>query len=251
MIKAPAVTVVLEAQGIRMSQLQVRFGQSIVGKVLSVRVVILVFALGTSSMVFAQTAFTIGRLRYSGGGDWYSNPSSLPNLQLNLKQITDMDIENRERVVSLKDNSVHNTSVLYMTGHGNVSFSQEELSRLRAYLENGGFLWADDNFGMDESFRRQMKLLFPDNELVKISSDHPIFHCLYSFPRGLPKIHEHNGGSPEAYGIFLNGRMIVFYSFNTDIGDGLEDPDVHSDSPEKRKEAMEMAVNVIVYALSN
>jgi hypothetical protein len=170
---------------------------------------------------------------------------------MELARITSMAIGKRDVVVSLKDDSVHNTPFIYMTGHGNVVFSNEELVRLRAYLANGGFLWADDNYGMDESFRVQMKALFPELDFVEMGPEHRIFHEPFNMAHGVPKIHEHNGGPPKAFGLFLEGRLVVFYTYNTDIGDGLEDPDVHSDSEEKRKAALEMAVNVVVYALEN
>ena len=170
---------------------------------------------------------------------------------MELGKKTSMVIGKRDIVVSLKDNSVHNTPFIYMTGHGNVSFSSEEIIRLRAYLANGGFLWADDNYGMDESFRKQMKALFPELDLVEIGGAHEIFQSPYRMSAGIPKIHEHHGGPPKAFGIFLKGRLVVFYSYNTDIGDGLEDPDVHSDSVKKRKAALEMAINIVVYALAH
>jgi len=195
--------------------------------------------------------FNIGRLKYSGGGDWYSNPSSLPNLQRELGKITSMSIGKHDITVSLKDNSVHSTPVIYMTGHGNVRFSKEEANNLRAYLKSGGFLWADDNYGMDESFRKQMKVVFPAKDLTKIPVTHKIFKSPYPMAKGLPKIHEHHGGPPEAYGIFIDGRLAVFYSYNTDIGDGLEDGDVHGDSVAKRMAALQMAINIIVHALGH
>jgi hypothetical protein len=138
-----------------------------------------------------------------------------------------------------------------MTGHGRVSFSVMEAGAVREYLERGGFIWADDNYGMDRSFRDAMERVLPEASLVELPFDHGIYHSFYDFPDGLPKIHEHDGGPPHGYGMFHEGRLVVFYSFNTDIGDGMEDSEVHHDPPEKREAALRMGVNVVVYALSN
>jgi hypothetical protein len=141
--------------------------------------------------------------------------------------------------------------MIYMTGHGRVTFSDEDAGLLRKYLERGGFLWADDNYGMDASFRAEMGKVFPESPLVELPYDHGIYHAFYEFSEGLPKIHEHDGGPPHGYGVFYEGRLVVFYSFNTDIGDGMEDAQVHEDPPEKREAALKMGVNVVVYALSH
>jgi hypothetical protein len=195
--------------------------------------------------------FAIGRLKYAGGGDWYSNPSSLPNVQRALVDRVGIPTPDEERRVSLLDPDLFETPFIYMNGHGTVRFSQEEAERLRHYLRHGGFLWADDNYGMDESFRPEMRKVFPDAEWVELPFSHEIYHAYYEFPSGLPKIHEHHGGAPHGYGIFQEGRLVVFYTYNTDIGDGTEDPEVHNDPPEKREAAMRMAVNVVVYALTH
>ena len=195
--------------------------------------------------------FAIGRLKYAGGGDWYSNPSSLPNIQRAVADRVGIPTAPEERRVSLLDADLFETPFLYMNGHGTVRFSQEEAERLRHYLRHGGFLWADDNYGMDETFRPEMRKVFPEAEWVELPFDHEIYHAFYEFPAGLPKIHEHHGGPPHGYGIFQDGRLVVFYSYNTDIGDGTEDPEVHKDPPEKREAATRMAVNVVVYALSH
>ncbi len=195
--------------------------------------------------------FVIGRLKYAGGGDWYSNPSSLANIQRAVAERVGIPTPTEERRVSLLDPDLFETPFLYMNGHGTVRFSQEEAERLRHYLRHGGFLWADDNYGMDESFRPEMRKVFPDAEWVELPFDHEVYHAFYEFPVGLPKIHEHHGGPPRGLGIFQDGRLVVFYTHNTDIGDGTEDPEVHNDLPEKREAAMRMAVNVVVYALSH
>ena len=196
--------------------------------------------------------FVVARLKYDGGGDWYSNPSSLPNLARALRDRTPVRVDRLDEArVSLTDEDLFNYPFLYMNGHGNVHFSDSEVDRLRRYLVAGGFLFADDNYGMDESFRRELSRVFPDRELVEVPFEHPIYHSFYSFPGGPPKIHEHDGRLPQGFGIFDGSRLVVFYTYEADIGDGLEDPEVHHDPPEKREAAMRMAINVAVYALTH
>jgi hypothetical protein len=195
--------------------------------------------------------FTIARLKYRGGGDWYSDPTSMPNLLSRVARDLGVDAARDEVKLDIMDESLFGYPFAYMTGHGKVKFSEEEAARLRLYLTSGGFLWADDNYGMDEYFRRELRKVFPDEELVELPFGHDIYHTVYDFPDGLPKIHEHHGGPPHGYGIIYEGRLVVFYSFNTDIGDGLEDPDVHGDPPEKREAAMKMALNIVAYALTH
>ncbi len=197
----------------------------------------------------AQSSLTIGRLHYDGGGDWYANPSSLPNLLEAISARTTLPAAARERVVALKDADLWQLPYLYMTGHGNVRFSDAELGTLRRYLLQGGFLHADDNYGMDESFRREMVRLFPDRPLIEVPLDHPIYHLVYEFPKGIPKIHEHDGKPAQGFGIFLDGRLMVFYSYQSDLGDGWEDPDVHNDPPDKHETALRMGVNLFLYAV--
>jgi len=199
----------------------------------------------------ADERFVIGRVKYTGGGDWYSNPSSLPNIMKALSERAGIPSGVEERRVSLLDADLFETPFLYMNGHGTVRFSQEEAERLRFYLRHGGFLWADDNYGMDETFRPEMRKVFPDAEWVELPFGHEIYHCYYDLPGGLPKIHEHHGGPPHGFAIFQDGRMVVYYTYNTDIGDGTEDEGVHNDPPDKREAAMRMATNVVVYALTH
>jgi Domain of unknown function (DUF4159) len=194
-------------------------------------------------------SLTIGRLHYDGGGDWYANPSSLPNLLKAIGERTTLRVEPREVTVRLTEDRLWDLPYLYMTGHGNVRFSDAELEILRRWIRQGGFLHADDNYGMDESIRREIKRLFPEAELVDVPLDHPIYRLVYTFPRGIPKIHEHNGKPAQGLGIFLEGRLAVFYSYETDLGDGWEDPDVHKDPPEKREAALRMGVNLFAYAV--
>lgn len=192
---------------------------------------------------------TIGRLHYDGGGDWYANPSSLPNLLDAVRARTGLPVSRTERVVTLADDALWHVPYLYMTGHGNVRFTDADLAVLRRYLAQGGFLHADDNYGMDASLRRELARLFPAQPLVEVPLDHPVYHVVYDFPRGIPKVHEHDGKPAQGFGIFLDGRLAVFYSYETDLGDGWEDPDVHKDPPEKREAALRMGVNLFAYAV--
>jgi len=192
---------------------------------------------------------TIGRLHYDGGGDWYANPSSLPNLLSEVGMRTGLLVAGRERVVTLDDPGLWDVPYLYMTGHGNVRFSEPDLATLRRYLLQGGFLHADDNYGMDESFRREIARLFPDRPFVEVPLDHPVYRLVYPFPKGIPKIHEHDGKPAQGLGVFIDGRLAVYYSFQSDLGDGWEDPDVHKDPPEVREAALRMGVNLIAYVV--
>lgn len=196
-----------------------------------------------------RATLTIGRVHYDGGGDWYANPSSLPNLLAEIHRRTTLPVSTRERVVSLTGPDLWDVAFLYMTGHGNVAFTEEEVANLRRYLDNGGFLHADDNYGMDESFRREIARVFPDRPLVEVPIDHPVYHLVYELPQGVPKIHEHDGEPAQGFGIFLGDRLAVFYSYQTDLGDGWEDSDVHGDPIEVRELAFQMGVNLFAYTV--
>jgi hypothetical protein len=193
---------------------------------------------------------TVGRLRYGGGGDWYANPSSLPNLLRAIRTETGFDVAEREVVVTPLDPGLAELTFVHMTGHGEVVFTPEERLALRRWLEDGGFLHADDNYGMDTAFRREIGLLFPDRELVAVPPEHPVYRIVHDFPDGLPKIHEHDGEPPGGYGIFLDGRLAVFYSHETDLGNGWEDAEVHGLPAALREAALRMGVNLFVYALT-
>jgi Domain of unknown function (DUF4159) len=195
-------------------------------------------------------SLTIGRLHYDGGGDWYAGPSSLPNLLAAIRARTTLHVAERERVVTLHSSDLWDIPYLFMRGHGNVHFSDADVAILRRYLEQGGFLHADDDYGMDGSFRREIQRVFPDHPLVEVPLTHPIYHLVYDFPRGLPKIHEHDGLPAQGFGIFLGDRLAVYYSYQTDLGDGWEDPDVHHDPPELHEAALRMGVNLFTYAVS-
>ena len=213
------------------------------------RIVAALIAVGALLGSTPAPVLTVGRLHYEGGGDWYANPSSLPNLLTALRTRTSLRVANEERVVTLADDDLWNVPYIYMTGHGNVHWSDHDLATLRRYLLQGGFLHADDNYGMDQSIRRELNRLFPDHPLVEVPLDHPIYHLIYDFPRGIPKIHVHDGKPAQGFGIFLDGRLAVYYSYQSDLGDGWEDPEVHHDPPEKREAALRMGVNLFAYAV--
>ena len=195
----------------------------------------------------------IAKLKYGGGGDWYVNPTSLPNLHRALRERAGLPAAriNDDVVADVATDAVFNYPILFMTGHGNVHFADAEVARLRRYLERGGFLHVDDNYGLDESWRRECACLFPESPLLELPADHEIYHIYYDFPTGLPKIHEHHGGPARGYAVFHQGRMVIFYSYNTDLGDGWEDADVHDDPPDKREAALKMGVNIVLYALTH
>ena len=193
---------------------------------------------------------TIAQLQYGGGGDWYANPSGLPNLLAEIAKRTGLPVADRPAQTSLTDPELWRYPYLYMTGHGNVLFTPEEVGVLRRYLTGGGFLHVDDNYGLDESFRREIARVFPEYALVDVPHDHAVYHSFYSMPQGLPKIHQHDGGTPQGLGIFHQGRLVLFYSFESDLGNGWEDADRHGDPPETREAAFRMGVNLFVYALA-
>ena len=192
---------------------------------------------------------TICRVKYSGGGDWYSDPSSLPNLLKFINENTNVQLATVEARISLEDNEIFNYPYLYLTGHGNVRFSESEIENLRRHLHSGGFLHADDNYGLDKSFRREMKRVFPNKEWVELPFDHPLYHTYFDFSGGLPKIHEHDNKPPQGLGLFEGERLIVFYSYESDLGDGWEDASVHNDPEGKRLSALKMGANIFIYAL--
>jgi len=194
---------------------------------------------------------TIARVKYQGGGDWYNDPTEIPNLLKFLREHTNLRTANDEARVSLTDDNLFSYPMLFLTGHGKIAFSPEEAERLRNYLTHGGFLYADDDYGMDTDFRREIRKVFPDKELVELPWSHPIYHCHFDFPQGLPKIHEHDGKPPQGLGIFHEVRLVVYYTYETNISDGWNDPEVHGDPPEKREEAFRIGTNIVVYALTN
>jgi hypothetical protein len=197
-----------------------------------------------------EAAVQIGRLHYDGGGDWYSNPSSMPNWMRSFEQRTGIRTFHEERVVRPEDEELYDFPIVYMNGHGTVEFSDDQARNLREWMQAGGLLWADDNYGLDATFRREVQRLFPQQELRELPNNHPLYRSFYRLP-GLPKIHEHDNKPPQALVITDEDRILLLYTYESDIGDGLEDPDVHKDPPEKREAAMRMAVNIMMYALTH
>ena len=208
----------------------------------------------TSVNVFAQkdeSALRIARVKYSGGGDWYNDPSSEVNLLNYINQNTNIKVDPEYEYVSLASDNIFSYPILFLTGHGNLSFSDKEAANLRAYLENGGFLYIDDDYGIDKFIRKEMKKVFPDQEFRELPFSHGIYSCHFLFPNGLPKIHEHDGKAPQGFGMFYNGRLCVYYTYETNLADGWCDQSVHNDSEDVREKALKMGVNIVVWALSN
>jgi len=199
----------------------------------------------------AVSAQKVGLLKYNGGGDWYSNPTALPNLIKFCNRNINTGLNMKPATVDPGSPDLFDYPFVHMTGHGNVVFSDAEIKNLRNYLEGGGFLHIDDNYGMDQYIRREIKRIFPDNPLVEIPANHQIFQKPYSFPGGIPKIHEHDGKRPQAFGIFVEKRLVLMYTYETDLGDGWEDPEVHNDPAEVREKALRMGANIIHYAFNN
>jgi len=222
------------------------------------RYILLVFSvtalLGSARPVSAQSdySFRVARVKYGGGGDWYSDPQSLRELLAFVRNQTHIDVSPREEVVELSSDDLFSFPYVYLTGHGNVRFTDDETNRLRHYLEGGGFLHIDDNYGLDPAIRREIRKVFPDKNFVELPFSHPIYHTRFEFPNGLPKIHEHDGKPPQGFGILSEkGRLMVFYSYESDLGDGWEPESVHKDPPEKRLAALRMGTNIIAYAMMN
>jgi len=191
-------------------------------------------------------------LKYHGGGDWYANlETSLPNLIKYTNDAIKTKINPEQAVVEVGSSELFYYPFVHMTGHGNVVFSDAEAQNLRKYMIGGGFLHIDDNYGMDKFIRPQMKKVFPELEFVEIPFDHPIYHSVYDFPKGLPKIHEHDNKPPQGFGLFYNGRLVCFYSFECDLGDGWDSYEVHKDSPESHEKALKMGVNLLSYVFMN
>ena len=211
-------------------------------------IAILLFAVS----VFPQQgkAFQIARLKYNGGGDWYNGPTEEVNLLNFVKAHTNIEVKPEYTFADLSTDEIFNYPFLFMTGHGNVVFSDDEAARLRKYLENGGFLYIDDDYGLDKAMRREMKKVFPDKDFIEIPFDFPLYHILYNFDSGPPKIHEHNGKPPQGFGIFIDKRLAVYYTYESNPSDGWDDPDVHKDPEQKREEALKFGTNLVVYALS-
>ncbi len=212
--------------------------------------IFLLISFVSTGAVSQNQGVKIALLKYSGGGDWYANPTSLPNLITYCNSNLKTNIYPEPSTVELGTPEIFNFPFIHATGHGNIIFSENEAANLRTYLEGGGFLHVDDNYGLDEYFRREIKKVFPEKELIELPPSHPIFHQKYTFNEGLPKIHEHDKKPPQAFGIFIEDRMVCLYTYECDLGDGWEDADVHNDPPETREKALKMGANIIQFVFN-
>lgn len=204
-----------------------------------------------SSFRPSNSSVQIGLLKYSGGGDWYANPTALPNLIEFCNKELGTSLEIEAQTVDVGSLELFNYPFVHMTGHGNVVFSDDEARNLRQYLLAGGFLHIDDNYGMDPFVRQAMQRVFPELEMIELPFEHPIYHQVFSFKQGLPKIHEHDGKAPQGFAWIYEGRVVCFYSYESDLGDGWEDPSVHNDPQEVRQKALQMGANIVSYAFAN
>lgn len=212
-------------------------------------IILLLLVLGASQSAVAQ--LKIGKLKYNGGGDWYANKTALPNLIRFCNKELNLSLELEEDAVEVGSEELFNYPYVYMTGHGNVVFSADDAANLRNYLIAGGFLHIDDNYGLDKFVRIELKKVFPELELIELPFDHPIYHQKYEFAKGLPKIHEHDGKPAQGFGLIYEGRLVAFYSFECDLGNGWEDQRIHNDPAAKREDALRMGANIISYAFTN
>ncbi|WP_417860515.1 DUF4159 domain-containing protein [Winogradskyella sediminis] len=212
------------------------------------RLILMLFFSLFSIVLFSQE---VAILKYKGGGDWYSNPTALPNLIKYCNDNIDTNINENIQTVEAGSIDIFQFPFLHMTGHGNVFFSEDDAENLRNYLMSGGFLHIDDNYGMEPYVTKELKKVFPNKSLIEIPKNHKIFSSAFNFPNGLPKIHEHDGKAPKAYGIFQDERLILLFTFESDLGDGWEDSEVHNDPEEVREKALKMGANIIKYAFEH
>lgn len=209
------------------------------------------FATEVPMVAQTKSAITLGRIKYGGGGDWYNDPSSEVNLLQYVRKHTNIVVNPLYEFVDISTQNIFGYPILFLTGHGNVTFSETEVQRLRAYLQNGGFLYIDDDYGLDESIRREMAKVFPDQKFVELPFDHAIYSSHFSFTNGVPKIHEHDNKPPQTFGIFDKGRLCVLYTYESNPSDGWADPDVHNTPAERREQALKFGTNIVVWALKN
>lgn len=198
-----------------------------------------------------EDSFTLARIKYRGGGDWYNDPSSLKNLIEFTESRVPISIDEEYDDVSIGSRELFNYPFAFLTGHGTISLNSAEATNIREYLENGGFLYIDDDYGLDEHFRKIIAQIFPDEELIEIPFEHAIYHQVFDFPNGLPKVHEHDGKAPRGYGLFREGKLVLFYTYESNLADGWANPEVHQNPASVRQEALQMGVNILVYALTN
>lgn len=219
------------------------------------RIILIGLLAGISSLALAQlrieSQFRIGRLKYNGGGDWYNDPSAEPNLLAFILQNTVIDCDTKYEFVDLASDKLASYPFLFLTGHGNILFSQYEVQRMRQYLQGGGFLYADDDYGMDKAFRREMKKVFPDADIVELPYNYGLFHCHFEFPTGVPKTHEHDGKPGQTFGIFYQGRLVVLYTYESNPSDGWADAVVHGDPELARQQALKFGTNIVVWSLTH
>lgn len=203
-----------------------------------------------AAMLAQTNGVKIALLKYNGGGDWYSDPTALPNLIEYCNKNLNTNIQEEPSTIEIGSPEIFNFPFVHLTGHGNIVLSESEAINLKVYLEGGGFLHVDDNYGLDEYFRREIKKVFPNKELVELPPSHPIFHQKYDFNQGIPKIHEHDNKPPQAFGIFIDDRLVCLYTYETDLGDGWEDADVHNDPQKLREKALQMGANIISFVFN-
>lgn len=214
------------------------------------RIVLYIFSLAIM-FSFVSPSYKIAVLKYNGGGDWYSNPTALTNLIQYCNDRLGTNMDKQYDIVEVGNQAIFNYPFVHMTGHGNVVFSTDDSENLRNYLIGGGFLHIDDNYGMDKFIRPEMKKVFPESDFVELPYNHPIYNQKFSFKNGLPKIHKHDEKPSQGFGLFYKGRIVCFYSYESDLGDGWEDAEVHNDSQETRLKALKMGANIIDFVFSN
>ena len=216
------------------------------------KTIFLIILLFYSANLYPQneTGFQIARLKYSGGGDWYNDPSAEVNLLKFVQANTNIKVNAEYKFVDIASDEIFSYPFLFLTGHGNIVLSSDESKRLKTYLESGGFLYIDDDYGMDKAIRREMKKVFPGNDFIEVPFSHKIFNIFYKFENGIPKTHEHDKNAPQTFGIFLGDRLSVLYTFESNPSDGWADPEVHNDPKDKREEALKFGANIVIYALS-
>jgi len=213
--------------------------------------IFLILAISLLPAEKSDAQFRIGRLKYGGGGDWYNDPSAEINLLKFIQSNTNIRTTPEYVFVDVSSDEIFSFPFLFMTGHGNVVFSESEIRRLRVYLENGGFLYVDDDYGLDKAFRREISRIFPEIGLIELPYSYGLFNCYYRFPNGTPKIHEHDNKPPRTFGIFIDNRLAVLYTYETNPSDGWADPDVHKNPPHIREKALQFGTNIVLWALTN
>lgn len=216
-------------------------------------VLVLTFMFGLSHQALARPdgEVKLARIKYRGGGDWYNDPTSLENLIEFANRQLPITLGPEYDDIALGSRDLHKYPFAFLTGHGTIAVNQAEASNLREYLGNGGFLYIDDDYGLDDNFRKMLAQVYPNEELVELPFDHPIYHQVYDFPEGLPKVHEHDNKPPQGFGLFRNGRMVAFYTYESNLADGWANPEVHNDPEPLRQKALQMGTNILVYALTS